>query len=80
MNKSIVLLINSISTIVFLALACAISHQCESCIETHVHACKHAGATVEEIEELTAVTSLMGGGPGLAFSNKALAKVYEIYL
>lgn len=62
-----------------IALACGIAHQCEGCIETHVNACKRAGVSLEELEELTTVTSLMGGGPGLSYSNKALAKAYEIY-
>ena len=52
--------------LVFVALA--IQQQCEYCIVHHVHEAMQAGATAEEIYEVSQVAIAMGGGPKFAYT------------
>ena len=56
----------------FVALGIAISTRCESCIGMHVDALINLGATRDELIEVLAMCSYMGGGPSITFSSKAL--------
>ena len=56
----------------FVALGIAISTRCESCIGLHVEILIKLGMTREELIEVLAMCSYMGGGPSITFSTKAL--------
>ncbi len=56
----------------FVALGIAISTRCESCIGMHVEALIRLGTSKEELVEILAMCSYMGGGPSITFSAKAL--------
>ena len=56
----------------FVALGIAISTRCESCIGLHVETLIKLGMTREELIEILAMCSYMGGGPSITFSTKAL--------
>ena len=56
----------------FVALGIAISTKCESCIGMHVEALISLGTSKEELVEILAMCSYMGGGPSITFSAKAL--------
>ena len=60
----------------FVALGIAISTRCESCIGLHVETLIKLGMTREELIEVLAMCSYMGGGPSITFSAKAL-EAYE---
>ncbi len=55
-----------------IALAVAVSAQCEACIAWHSNDVMEAGATREEIMEALGVVVLMGGSPAVAHAVKAL--------
>ena len=56
----------------FVALGIAISTRCESCIGMHVEALIRLNTSKEELVEILAMCSYMGGGPSITFSAKAL--------
>ena len=56
----------------FVALGIAVSTRCESCIGFHVQALIKLGMSREELIEVLAMCSYMGGGPSITFSAKAL--------
>ena len=56
----------------FVALGIAISTRCESCIGLHIESLIRLGMTREELVEVLAMCSYMGGGPSITFSTKAL--------
>ena len=60
----------------FVALGIAISTRCESCIGMHVESLIRLGMSREELVEVLAMCSYMGGGPSITFSTKAL-EAYE---
>ena len=60
----------------FVALGIAISTRCESCIGMHVESLIKLGTSREELVEVLAMCSYMGGGPSITFSAKAL-EAYE---
>ena len=55
-----------------IALACGVTRLCEGCIQHHVKAAVGLGATETEIRETLDVCVLMGGGPAVTYSGKAL--------
>lgn len=60
-----------------LALAVAITRQCDGCIAAHARAAARRGATAQEIAETAGVCILMNGGPGTVYGSKALAAYEE---
>lgn len=56
-----------------IALALAVGSQCEPCIGFHAQACVKYGVTREEVADMLGVCVLMGGGPKLMYTTKALA-------
>ena len=56
----------------FIALGIAISTKCESCIGLHIESLIRLETTRDELIEVLAMCSYMGGGPSITFSTKAL--------
>ena len=56
----------------FVALGIAIATRCESCIGMHIEALIKLGTNRDELVEILAMCSFMGGGPSITFSSKAL--------
>jgi len=56
----------------FVALGIAISTKCESCIGLHIESLIRLETTRDELIEVLAMCSYMGGGPSITFSTKAL--------
>jgi AhpD family alkylhydroperoxidase len=62
-----------------IALAIAVSKECDGCIAAHAHAAVHHGATPQEAAEAIGVTFLMNGGPATVYGARAFAAVQEFY-
>lgn len=62
-----------------IALAIAVSKECDGCIASHAHAAVQHGATPEEAAEAIGVTFLMNGGPATVYGARAFAAVQEFY-
>ena len=62
----------------FIALGIAIATRCDSCIGFHVRSLVRLGVTRDEVCEVLAMATYMGGGPSYAFSAKAL-QAYDLY-
>lgn len=58
---------------VLAAVLWSVSARCEPCIAAYMHQAKQLGATSEEMAEMLAVASAMGGCVGETWANKALA-------
>src|SRR5690625_2809739 len=56
----------------FIALTYAIADTCEGCIGNHVNKLVALGASRQELAEIAEVAIVMGGGPGMVYSGKAL--------
>lgn len=53
------------------ALAIAVTRQCDGCIAAHARAAAAKGATKQELAEVLGVTLLMNGGPGSVYGPRA---------
>ena len=62
-----------------IALAIAISKECDGCIAAHAHAAMLHGATPPEVAEAIGVTFLMNGGPATVYGARAFAAFQEFY-
>lgn len=62
-----------------IALAIAVSQECDGCIAAHAHAAVHHGASLEEAAEAIGVTFLMNGGPATIYGPRAYAAVEEFH-
>ena len=62
-----------------IALAIAVSKECDGCIAAHAHAAVLRGATPQEAAEAIGVTFLMNGGPATVYGARAFAAVREFY-
>lgn len=62
-----------------IALAIAISKECDGCIAAHAHAAVRHGATPDEAAEAIGVTFLMNGGPATVYGARAYATFTEFY-
>src|SRR5450631_2324559 len=56
-----------------IALAIAVSKECDGCIAAHAHAAVMHGATLEEAAEAIGVTFVMDGGPATIYGPRAYA-------
>lgn len=56
-----------------IALAIAITSQCDGCIASHAHGAAKQGATEAEVAETIGVTVLMAGGPATVYGPRAFA-------
>lgn len=55
-----------------IALAVAVSQQCDGCIAAHARGAARAGATADQVAEAIGVTVLMNGGPATVYGPRAL--------
>ena len=62
-----------------IALALAVSQECDGCIAAHAHAAVAHGATLEEAAETIGVTILMNGGPATVYGPRAYAAFSEFH-
>ena len=62
-----------------IALAIAVSKECDGCIAAHAHAAAQHGATPAEAAEAIGVTFLMNGGPATVYGARAFAAFQEFY-
>ena len=60
-----------------IALAIAVSKECDGCIAAHAHAAVQKGATPQEAAEAIGVAILMNGGPGTVYGARAFAAFRE---
>ena len=60
-----------------IALAIAITEQCDGCISAHARGAARRGATTAEVVEMIGVAVLMTGGPGTVWGPRALAAFHE---
>ncbi|MFN8194582.1 MAG: carboxymuconolactone decarboxylase family protein [Nocardioidaceae bacterium] len=56
-----------------IALAVAVSSQCDGCIASHARGAHRHGATEQEVAEAIGVVFLMSGGPATVYGPRALA-------
>ena len=64
----------SASTKELIALAIAITRECDGCISAHARGAVMRGATESEVTEMIGVTISMNGGPGTVWGPRALAR------
>jgi AhpD family alkylhydroperoxidase len=60
-----------------IALAIAITRECDGCISAHARGAAHRGATLAEVTEMIGVAVVMNGGPGIVWGPRALAAYHE---
>lgn len=60
-----------------IALAIAVSKQCDGCIASHARGAARRGATTEEVAEALGVAIVMNGGPGTVHAPRAFAAFRE---
>jgi len=60
-----------------IALAIAVTRECDGCIVSHARGAARRGATAEEVAEAVGVTVMMNGGPGTVWGPRALAAFHE---
>ena len=61
-----------------IALAIAITRECDGCVAAHARGAVRRGASRAEVVEMIGVAILMNGGPGTVWGPRALA-AYEEY-
>jgi AhpD family alkylhydroperoxidase len=62
-----------------IALAIAVSKECDGCIAAHAHAAVQHGATPAEAAEAIGVAFLMNGGPATVYGPRAFTAFQEFY-
>jgi AhpD family alkylhydroperoxidase len=62
-----------------IAMAIAVSTQCDGCISSHAKAAVRLGASKQEAAETLGVTLLMGGGPSSIYAPRAYAAFCEFH-
>jgi AhpD family alkylhydroperoxidase len=60
-----------------IALAIAITRECDGCIASHARGAARRGATAAEVAEMVGVAILMNGGPGTVWGPRAFAAFEE---
>jgi AhpD family alkylhydroperoxidase len=60
-----------------IALAIAVSKECDGCIASHARGAVRTGATESEVAEALGVTIAMNGGPGTVYGPRAFAAFRE---
>lgn len=55
-----------------IALAIAVTRECDGCVAAHAKGAVRHGATREEVAEMIGVTILMNGGPATVWGPRAL--------
>jgi len=62
-----------------IALAIAVTRECDGCIAAHARGAARQGATTEEVAEMIGVAISMNGGPGTVWGPRALAAFGEFF-
>jgi len=62
-----------------IALAIAVTRECDGCIAAHARGVARQGATTEEVAEMIGVAISMNGGPGIVWGPRALAAFQEFF-
>ena len=60
-----------------IALAIAVTKQCDGCVASHARGAARRGATAEEVAEALGVAILMNGGPGTVHAPRAFEAFQE---
>ena len=60
-----------------IALAIAVTRECDGCVVAHARGAARRGATAQEVAEAMGVAILMNGGPGTVWGPRALAAFEE---
>jgi len=60
-----------------IALAIAVTRECDGCIAAHARGAASRGATSQEVAEAMGVAILMNGGPGTVWGPRAYAAFEE---
>ena len=60
-----------------IALAIAVTRECDGCIAAHARGAADQGATAQEVAEALGVAILMNGGPGTVWGPRAYAAFQE---
>lgn len=60
-----------------IALAIAVSKQCDGCVNSHARGAARRGATSQEVAEAIGVAIMMNGGPGTVWGPRAFAAFQE---
>ena len=63
-----------------IALAVAVTRECDGCIAAHARAAARQNATEAEVAEAMGVAVLLNGGPGTVWGPRALAAFKEVAL
>ena len=61
-----------------IALAIAVSKECDGCIASHARGAVRTGATESEVAEALGVTIAMNGGPATGYGPRAFAAFPEV--
>src|SRR3954471_6104018 len=61
-----------------IALAIAVSKECDGCIASHARGAVRTGATASEVAEALGVAIAMNGGPGTVYGPRAFAAFQEV--
>ena len=61
----------STSTKELIALAIAVTRECDGCIAAHAEGAARSGATADEVAETMSVAILMNGGPATVYGPRA---------
>lgn len=59
------------------ALAVAVTRQCDGCIASHARGAVRAGASAQEVAEALGVAIMMNGGPGTVYGPRAFDAFLE---
>jgi AhpD family alkylhydroperoxidase len=62
-----------------IALAIAVTKQCDGCIAAHAHGAAQQGATEQEVAEALGVAVLLNGGPATVHGARAFAAFREFH-
>ena len=60
-----------------IALAIAVTRECDGCIAAHARSAHRRGVTAQEVAEAMGVAILMNGGPGTVWGPRAYAAFEE---
>jgi AhpD family alkylhydroperoxidase len=62
-----------------IAIAIAVSKQCDGCIAAHTHGAAQQGATEQEVAEAIGVAFMLNGGPATVYGARAFAAFREFH-
>ncbi len=63
-----------------IALAVAVTRECDGCVAAHARGAARQNATEEEVAEAIGVAIMLNGGPGTVWGPRALAAFKEMVL